>query len=937
MALQTAPIGRLRSLFVRGPDPIFLLGAGASVKSGIPLAHDMVEEIAKWGYCLENGVDPKDPRTRRSDWQPWLEMQKWYREDREQADNYPDAVENILQPRQTRKDFFVEMLNTLVEPSSGYDYIAKLIARKRVNTVLTTNFDKILLNVCEERHAGHHREIIQTASDYTKLSTSPPYPQIIYLHGSVEHYTDKNTIDEIDQKLDAALVSKLIPLLRDHPLVVIGYRGAEPSVMRHLLINHAEATDKYRNGIYWCTLDYERRGTDKLMPLVSELAEEIQGNFHVVPIDGFDEVMDDLWQYTLQQSDSYQRQRAVVSEGMTSHPYDLRMLASASLNDFEWPPMRVRLLQYCERTSIPVPTVRDDNWFTQLLCNQDLVSQTEEGNILPTVGGYLLFAEAPQHHIQTAQVIIRLKGDSEWLEDIFDVPGDQIEQVIKGNLWAQLDDIYTILSRVNRSFLLKEGRHSKRVYPYPSDALREIVVNALVHRDYEKNEPILIEIDQTYIRVRNPGGLVQDVIRQIRDTSQEEIKSAFEKKIRSRTRSIKGYRNPVVADLFYGAEEMEKAGSGLSDVCQESEENKNEVSFGPVDDNTAFEITISRRPEVVDTITRTASSSDNFTRYASNLLEVVSLPEVVWYAGTEARKAKEVWEKTGADWLPPFMPYKGRLFSFDNLSTPVNPLYAVINTNDIGKMTVEEFIDTYEERCFVWILNECFYRHLEAQGLWVDKERMRAYFPRTDEGPQRIKYQARSRHATRTVVKKKNGYWEHKSFWFRFERFDSVWTLVVLPSYVFTTDGRASLLQGDLVNRYSTKHQSRDYNNIIHNDLVFWTWVLSGEKSGTFALNTGFSNVQTPMISANKIHEIGGGPQIRIRSGLSATVARDFGDDAWGIEQSGKLDANYEVDDVAVPGDFTEEFEKLGTKELKQLESEFRQAISQLEETEDAR
>jgi hypothetical protein len=115
---------------------------------------------------------------------------------------------------------------------------------------------------------------------------------------------------------------------------------------------------------------------------------------------------------------------------------------------------------------------------------------------------------------------------------------------------------------------------------------------------------------------------------------------------------------------------------------------------------------------------------------------------------------------------------------------------------------------------------------------------------------------------------------------------------------------------------------------------VFWTWVLSGEKQGTFVLNTGFTNVQTPMISENRIREIGG-HQIRIRSGLSATVARDFGDEAWGIEQSGKLDANYEADDVVVPGDFTEEFEKLGTEELEQLESEFTQAISQLEETED--
>ncbi len=919
MALQTATIGRLRSLFVRGPDPIFLLGAGASVKSGIPLAHDMVEKIAEWGYCLENGLDPEDPRVRPSDWYPWLKMQKWHREDREQADNYPDAVENILQPRQTRKDFFLEMLNTQVEPSSGYEHIAELMARKCIRTVLTTNFDLILPKVCKDNKQLHHPQLIQTKSDYTKLSTSPQYPQIVYLHGSVEHYTDKNTITEVDEELDTDLVSILLPLLRDHPLIVIGYRGAELSVMKHLLINHAKSVDNYLNGIYWCTRNYKTDQSDSLTHLVHELAEEIQGNLQIVPIDGFDEVMGALWQHARkQQPDYHQTQITTALEVLTELPYDLEVLTKSNLDDFDWPPMRVRLLQYCDRTGIRVPPVRDDNWFLQLLCDRDLATRTKEGDIFPTVGGYLLFADTPQNHIQTAQVVVRLKGDPEWIENIFDVlddaesVGEKIEQVIEGNLWMQLEEIYELLSRVNRSFLLKEGRHSKYVYPYPPDALREIVVNALVHRDYQKDEPIVIEIEETYIRVRNPGGLVEDVIEQMIGTSQEEIKDAFETEIKKGTRGIRGYRNPVVADLFYGAEEMEKAGSGLSDVWQESEKNKNEVNFGPIDDNTAFEITISRRPEVVDMITRTASSSDNFTRYASNLLEVVSLPDVIWHAGTEARKAKEVWEKTGADWLPPFMPYQGRLFSFDNLSTSANPLYAVIDTNDIEKMTVEEFIDIYGERCFVWVLNGCFYRHLEVQGLWVDKERMRAYFPRTDEGPRRIKYQARSRRATRTVVKKIRNYWEHKSFRFRFERFGDVWALVMLPGYVFTTDGRSDLLEGKVVNRLSTKREGRDYNKVVHNDLVFWTWVLSAENHSIFALNTDSTGTQTGMIPPDKIHRRNGN-QIRIRANLSATVAADFGDDAWGIKRVEKLEAN----------------------RLAQLESEVSQEVSQLETIED--
>ena len=919
MALQTAPIGRLCSLLIRGPEPIFLLGAGASIKSGIPLAGEMVEKMARWEYCLANGLDPEDPRPRRSDWYPWLKMQKWYREDKEQADNYPDAVENILQPRQTRKDFFLSLLDTQVEPSRGYEYIASLIARKRIHTVLTTNFDSILPKVCKDNKQLHHLEVIQTKSDYTKLSTSPQYPQIIYLHGSVEHYTDKNTLAEINGELDVDIVSRLLPILRDHPLIVIGYRGAEPSVMKHFLINHAEAADNYRNGIYWCTRNYKEDRHDSLTHLVHELAEDIQGNLQVVPIDGFDEVMDTLWQHVRkQQPDYHQTQITTVPEALPELSYDLEMLTESSLDDFDWPPMRVRLLQYCDRTGIRVPPVRDNNWFLQLLCDRDLATRTKEGDIFPTVGGYLLFADTPQNHIQTAQVIVRLNGDPEWIENTFDVSddaeldGEKIEQVIEGNLWMQLEEIYELLSHVNRSFLLKEGRHSKYVYPYPPDALREIVVNALVHRDYEKDEPIVIEIEETYIRVRNPGGLVKDVIEQMIGTPQEEIKDAFETKIKTGTRGIRGYRNPVVADLFYGAEEMEKAGSGLADVWKESEKNKNEVNFGPIDDNAAFEITISRRPEVVDMITRTASSSDNFTRYASNLLEVVSLPDVIWYAGTEARRAREVWEKTEANWLPPFMTYSEKLFSFDNLSTPTNPLYAVIDTNDIGKMTVEEFTDAYGEQGFVWILNECFYRHLKTQGLWVDKDRMRAYFPRTDEGPRRIKYQARLRRATRTVVKKIKNYWEHKSFRFRFERFGDVWTLVMLPGYVFTTDGKSDLLEGKVVNRLSTKREGRDYNNIVHNDLVFWTWVLSGGKSSIFVLNTDSTDDQTGMILPDKIYKQNGN-QIRIRANLSATVALDFGTDARGIKQVEKLEVN----------------------RLAQLESEFSQEVSQLEKIED--
>ena len=882
MELKTTSIGHLCSVLTQPPGPIFLLGAGASVTSGIPLADEMVEQIAREEYCIENRYSPEDLRIRRSDWYPWLEKQRWYREERGLAAHYPYVVENILQPRERRRRFFRDILRTSVPPSSGYERMAELIARKVVRTVLTTNFDTILPEVCKGNPRIHHLDVIQTTSDYTQLSTDPANPQIVYLHGSVNHYTDKNSLAEIDESLDKELVSSLVHLLKDHPLIVIGYRGADPSVMRHILINHIDETEGYRHGIYWCV---RNDGAEALDSLPHELAGGIQGNFHIVPIVGFDEVMEELWEHVSQEQFEPEVSRVAGGpEKIASQPYDLRNLKEASIDDFEWPLLRTRLVQYCNRTDIRIPEEIGRDWILQQIGKRDLAVQTKIDEILPTVGGYLLFAQQPQHHIQTAQVIVRLKGPREWLANVLDgtddddIGGAHVERIIEGHLWSQLEEVYEILALVNQPFLLKD-EVSKTTYPYPPDALREIVVNALVHRDYELDGPIVIEIEQTCIRVQNPGGLIPEVERQVkrapdREIAPDTLQTAFENQIKGGIRGIKGYRNAVVADLFYGAETMEKAGSGLSEVWRSGQENNNEANFGPINNNAAFEITIHRRPEVVDEVTRTAAHS-NFTRHASNLLEVVALPEVLWHAGTSARKAKDVWKHTEAAWLPPFLPYAERIFTFHNLLDVANPLRSQIDVNDIQQVTVEEFIADYGERCLVWLLNECLYRHFKAQNLSVDKDRMRAYFPRTDEGPRSIKYQARIRQATRTVVKRKSGHWEHKSFRFRFERFGDTWTLVVLPGYVFTTDGKSNFLERDTVNRLSTKREGRDYNNIVHNDLVFWAWVLSEGQHSTFALNMGPGDAQDSPVSLNENHDGSNEPQILIKAKLSTTVVHN--------------------------------------------------------------
>ena len=846
--MQTAGVGRLYSVLTSQPSPVLLLGAGASFRSGIPLAGDMVEQAARWAYAREHGRSPEDPRLLRSDWLPWLRKKSWYSTDKQPADNYPAAIENLLQPRQARKDFFRKLLQPGINISPGYERLAEFLHQNLIKTVLTPNFDSILPDVRVLIRRPHHIEVIQTPSDYTKFSTSPQYPQAVYLHGSVDHYTDQNIIDEV-QALDPTLVYMITPLLRDHPLIVVGYRGAEPSVMKHLLLDSAANAHGYRHGIFWCKMRGDK--ADDLPIFVHDLAREIGTNFTLVDIDGFDELFArDLWQ--LHQDADLKPIDVNKATSLSAPTLDMAIApATKGPDDFDWGTARARMLKYSETLQIRIPESPDRAWVADKLVQANLAVKGDGDEIEPTVAGKLLFNIHPQAFMPKANVIVRAIGSAEWLNRAFGESQDcsdgegslVVDRLVEGNLWAQYDGINDLLAAFNRPFRLK-GEQSETVMPYPPLALKEVVVNALVHRDYSANQSTMIEITAGSIRIVNPGGLVAEVQRRVEAAT-------IEDEIRRGRRGIKGYRNPVLADLFYGSGEMDKAGSGLSDVYKTIRNNGGDVRFGPIDDNNGFEVVIFSRPEAVDEITGTAAPIVlTSSRYAANVLEVISLPEVLYHAGTEASRVQDVWQATPGEWLPPFLLYASRFYSFHDLDDAANPLHRLIDGGDTEALSLNEFLSESDgERRLVQLLNLSFEKHLRRIGLIVDTKRKRGYFPRSDIGPRSITYQARLRKAKRTVVKSrvsprtgKVSYWEHESLGYRFQRFGRSWGLLLEPAYVFTFDGAKGLLASDRVNRLSTKRASRDYNPAVHNDLSFWSWMIS-RGNHQFALDLAWDTI----------------------------------------------------------------------------------------------
>lgn len=844
MHLNVNNAGIVATLLKDTPKPIFLLGAGASVTSGIPLAGDIVSKASKWAYARQNGKDPDDPRITRSDWFPWLrDTQAWFREDVSMGELFPHAVENLLQPQKARKQFWVKILNPDMRVSIGYLRLAELMHLSRINTVLTTNFDECISKARNEINQPAMIDYVRTAPEYVKISATPPFPVSVFLHGDVNNYSDRNVIEEIE-RMDDELVQTLVPLLKDHPLVVVGYRGGEPSIMEHLLISNAQRANNYKNGIYWCIRKGEK--PEDATDYVKTLSSIIGTNFQFIEIESFDHLLDKvIWPHLEEKKIKIDFDRslpAVNRREPTVKSFDLKSAVAYQVEDFDLALLRLRIVKYCERLKIAIPTTIDADWLTNQMVHLNLVRPDQAGNLLATYAGLLLFAKKPQQVVAKAQVIIKFVGPAKWLRKLLkddSIVDEFVEKTIAGNLWIQLKEIDEALALVNRPFRLK-NEESTDVTPYDPIALKEVIVNSLVHRDYEVQEANLIEISPGSIRIFNPGGLM------------EEVRPFFEDdvmidEIRRGRRGVKGYRNPVLADLFYGAGAMDKRGSGLYDVVQRVQQNAGHVDFEANLANTDFTVLMQCRPEAVDEITQTAVPLKVITtKYTSNILEIQHLPGYVSFAESLYTSRKEMYATYPTIYFPPFELLEKQVFTLTDLRVKYNTLRNLVSLPTISTLALDEYLASNEgEKRFVRLLNDSLKSHFYRCGLVVDVKKKRAYFPKTEEGPRVIAYKARFKKTKRTVARPRYAlnketirYWEHKAFYYSVRRIGQQWCLFIEPTYVFTLNGEKELLDSTRVGKLATKKMSHDYNQSVLNDLVFWLRTLSAEPHEGFVLHS---------------------------------------------------------------------------------------------------
>ena len=129
----------------------------------------------------------------------------------------------------------------------------------------------------------------------------------------------------------------------------------------------------------------------------------------------------------------------------------------------------------------------------------------------PTVCGIMLFGKYPQYLSPNLDIIAVVCGSNEYADESLTGERFLISKRLDGTISQMLESSLAFVTQnMKTSVVIDETGHRKDVPEYPIKAIREIILNALIHRDYSihtENDPIRIEMYPNRIDISNPGGL----------------------------------------------------------------------------------------------------------------------------------------------------------------------------------------------------------------------------------------------------------------------------------------------------------------------------------------------------------------------------------------------------------------------------------------------
>ena len=226
------------------------------------------------------------------------------------------------------------------------------------------------------------------------------------------------------------------------------------------------------------------------------------------------------------------------------HTFDASIIPDASLSDLD-----TRLIKsYREALATRRPNLNlDDYSDADLLKSIRAAVEDERGVVRPTRAGMLLFAKplSLRRFFPAMRIDYILLNGNEWVDN----PTERFKTIdIEEPILNALPRAYAaVLADLPKSNVLVEGELRRQEVPkVPAQALREVLVNALMHRSYRQHAAIQIRRFPNRVEVINRGHSL---------VPEEDLGDAPPLQ-----------RNPNIASVLYEMELAETKGSGIKTV-----------------------------------------------------------------------------------------------------------------------------------------------------------------------------------------------------------------------------------------------------------------------------------------------------------------------------------------------------------------------------------
>jgi len=253
--------------------------------------------------------------------------------------------------------------------------------------------------------------------------------------------------------------------------------------------------------------------------------------------------------------------RALAKESQKIY-WDEQVCDEAGLDDIDWNFVEDKFIPLYERSSEKKVVSKAENLLKSLGCIK---------NNKPTNAGILLFGKnLPKFFLNSYIALARYKGK--------EVSAERLDyKEFTCNLFEQIDRCNDyIVEHMAVMSRLEPGKIRREDIPeYGLFSIRELITNAICHRDYEnQHSKVIVKMFADKIGFYNPGGLPKDI------TAKNITERQFS-------------RNPVIAKVLTKVEYIEELGEGWDKIVKEHKEHALKPEMPKIEsDKSAIRITL---------------------------------------------------------------------------------------------------------------------------------------------------------------------------------------------------------------------------------------------------------------------------------------------------------------------------------------------------------